>query len=197
MKKVLLTLAAVIALLPTLAFADGKQTEIDVNIKTATQFFQFRPQMDNHNFHFEYYKNLADSKWSYGLIYQLRDGTDLQWHQLIYAFEPYRSGKWMVKGEFKANWIPSGSVHPGVTDTQLGVHPRLTTHYNFTSSIRANFFVEPRWQGSTYIGNKSRLTMDYQVTPKDQVSFGFVNYGNAAEELSAEIQYVVMYTRKL
>ena len=194
MKKMILIMVMFFAILPTTLKA-AEQTEIDINLKGDSQFFQFRKQMNAYNWHFEFYQKIGKG-WTYGLIYQGRDGKDLQWHQMIYAFKPMNKGKWMAKFEFKANYIPGDhSVHPGhAPDADWGIHPRFTTHYRFTPDTRANLFIEPRWQGSTYIGNRSRLTIDQKLSDKDTVSFGLINHGNH-DKLSKEIQYVVMYTR--
>lgn len=173
----------------------AQETEVDLNLVTDNQFFQFRNGVWAWDWHFEAYQNLGD-KWRYGLIYQGREGKNLEWHQLIYRGLPplLKTENLTINQELKANFIPTRSVGP---DDKWGLHYRVNAVQRLSDKLNAQLFLEPRWQGDEYFGHKSRFTFNYKFSDKTTGSFGWTWYGTSKDKWTAEEEWVVMLTVRL
>lgn len=176
--------------------AQAKQTEIDLNISTENQFFQFRNGVWAWDWHFEAYQTISKryGGFSYGLIYQGREGDDLEWHQIIWSV-PWQwkpTDSLTIKHQFKLNYIPGRSVGP----EGYGLHYRWNMVQQLNDKNSLQLFLEPRWQGDEYFGHKSRVTWNRKVNTDWTAHVGYTWYGNANNKWLTEDQYVFMMTRR-
>lgn len=186
--------------------ANAYQTEVDLNFKTNTQLLQLRNGIWAWDWHAEFYQDLYKTEkagvFEYGLIYQGREGDNLEWHQLNWKSPKLGDRvKWWTT--LKVNYIPDRSVGP----KGFGFHTRFWNQIRIKDGLRLTTFVEPRWQDIEdvsndrtldldYFGHKSRMTLDKDFG-RNTLHVGVTKYGNSARKWNLETQWVVMWTIRL
>ena len=193
----------------TVPFAvDARQTEVDLNFKTDSGLLQLRNGIWAWDWHVEAYYDLwkggKAGTFEYGLIYQGREGDDLEWHQINWKSPKIGTDRVKWWTSMKLNYIPDRSVGP----KGFGVHTRGWMQVKLNDRTRITTFVEPRWQeyeeladtrpmNLEYFGSKSRITLDRDINKNNTLHFGVTTYGNQKDKFNIETQWVFMWTIKL
>ena len=191
-------LFAICALMFAFNAEAAPETEYDINITDPGNWFvQIRNGVWVWDKHLEFYKNIPNSNWQYGVIWQDRPNTEnLLWHQMIYSLpNKIQAGNFTISNEFKLNYIPEASIGP----KGFGAHWRVVIVQKLSDHDRIQTFFEPRWQdmdGFKYFGHKSRITWDHDWNNSFTTHLGWTWYGTPKEEWNAEEEFVVMLTFK-